>query len=176
MNRFNKWMVAGWILACIGLISVAGAEATEGTDACAMLHKEDVEAAFIPRKFDSGQPGDAVKSAPERASVSSCTFTSRGSTAKEMVTVTLGLRVASSDSTGTPPAAAWAGAIQLNAKPVAVEGLGEGAYMVNLGDTIQLNVFRGKREWLIFGSRAKMLDSKTVLARLTKIAEKTLAR
>jgi hypothetical protein len=141
-----------------------------------MLQKADVEAAFAPRKFDSGTPGYAVKSSPTRAAVSSCTYTSRGVSVKEMVTVTLVVRRAPSDATGTTPEAAKAGAVQLNAKPVAVAGLGDGAYMANLGSSIQLNVFRGNREWLIFGGRAKMLDDAVVLAGITKIAKATLAR
>lgn len=141
-----------------------------------MLQKADVEAAFAPRKFDSGQPGYAVKSSPTRAAVTSCTYTSRGATVKEMVTVTLGVRRAPSDATGTTPEAAKAGAVQLKATPVAVAGLGDGAYTVNLGSSIQLNVFRGKREWLVFGGRARTLDNDAVLAALTKIAKATVAR
>ncbi len=117
-----------------------------------------------------------MKSTPTRAAVSSCTYTSRGTTVKEMVTVTLGVRRAPSDATGTTPEASKAGAVQLKSTPVEVAGLGDGAYMVNLGSSIQLNVFRGKREWLIFGSRAKTLENAAVLAAITKIAKATLAR
>jgi len=141
-----------------------------------MLHKADVEAAFAPRKFDAGKAGYAVKSSSTRAAVTNCTYTSRGATVREMVTVTLGVRRAPSDATGTTPEAARAGAVELKTRPIPVAGLGEGAYMVSLGDGIQLHVFRGKREWLIFGSRARSLDDRAVLAGLTKIAEATIAR
>jgi len=164
------------ITAGIGLWPAADVFAAEDRDACTMLQKADVEAAFSPRKFDSGKPGLTIKGSKSMAAVSSCTYTSRGATVKEMVTVTLNVRRAPNDATGTSPEAAKAGAVQLNAKPVAVTGLGEGAYMANLGSSIQLNVFRGKREWLIFGGRAKMLDNAAVLAGITKIAKATVAR
>jgi hypothetical protein len=176
MIRFNRYFLLGMIMAGIGLCPIASASAAEKGDACAMLHKEDVEAAFAPRKFDSGKPGFAVKSSPTRAAVTSCTYTSQGGTTKETVTITLGVRRAPSDATGTTPEAAKAGAIQLKATPIKLDGLGKGAYMMKLGNSIQLNVFRGKREWLIFGGNARALDNEAVLAGLMKIAQATLAR
>ena len=176
MNRFNRCVLLSMVSVGIGLFPIAGAFAAEKGDACTMLHKADVEVAFAPRKFDSGKPGFAVKSSPTRAAVTSCTFTSQGGTTKETVTITLGVRRAPSDATGTTPEAAKAGAIQLNATPIKVDGLGKGAYMMKLGDSIQLNVFRGKREWLIFGGRARALDNAAVLAGLMQIAQATLAR
>lgn len=176
MNRYSRWVLLGVVAAGIVLCPVAGALAAEDRDACAMLQKADVEVAFAPRKFDSGKPGFAIKSTKTRAAVSSCTYTSRGATVKDMVTVTLGLRRAPSDATGITPEAAKVGAVQLKATPVDVAGLGNGAYWVNLGSSVELNVFRGKREWLIFGSGAKRLDNDAVLAGLTKIAKATLAR
>ena len=176
MNQYNRWILLGVVTASIGLWPVAGAFAAEDRDACTVLQKTDVEAAFAPRKFDSGKPGLAIKGSKSMAAVSNCTYTSRGSTLKEMVTVTLNVRRAPSDATGTTPEAAKAGAVKLRGTPVDVAGLGDGAYMVNFGGSIQLNVFRGKREWLIFGSRAKTMDSDAVLAALTKIAKATLVR
>lgn len=176
MNRIGRWLMLGVITAGVGLGSVAGAWATDDRDACAMLQKADVEAAFAPRKFDSGKPGFAVKASKSRAAVSSCTYTSRGAKVKDMVTVTLNVRRAPSDETGITPDAARAGAAKLSGTPVDVAGLGNGAYMVDLGSGIQLNVFRGKREWLIFGSMAKTLDNNAVLAGLAKIAKATAAR
>ncbi len=46
MNRYNQWVLLVTVPACIGLCPVAGAFAAEDSDACAMLHKADVEAAF----------------------------------------------------------------------------------------------------------------------------------
>lgn len=158
----------------------AAAYAADNRDACAILEKADVEAAFSPLKFDSGKPGIIVKSANTIADVSRCTYISSGTTAKDMVTVSLLARRAPTDETGTTPEAARAGAIKLKAKPVEVAGLGKGAYWVNLGSKslpmIQLNVFRGKREWLIFSSGAKSMDTKSLLDRLTKTAKAASAR
>jgi hypothetical protein len=64
----------------------------------------------------------AVKASKSRAAVSSCTYTSRGATVKDMVTVTLNLRRAPSDKTGTTPEAAKAGTVKLNGSPVDVAG------------------------------------------------------
>jgi len=180
MSRYSRWVLLGVVTAGVGLWPVAGALAAEGRDACAMLQKADVEAAFAPRKFDSGKPGYAVKGSSTRAAVSSCTYTSRGATVKDMVTVTLVVRRAPSDASGTTPGAARAGAVKLKVTPVDVAGLGNGAYWVNLGSSafpvIELNVFRGKREWLVFSSGARTLDKNVVLAGLTKIAKATVAR
>ena len=52
--------------------------------------------------------------------------------------------------------------------------------VINIGSaatpSIQLNVFRGKREWLIFSSFGGKMDSNAALANLTKVAKMTLAR
>lgn len=176
MKRCSRWVLLLLVTAGGGLWPVAGTLAANEKDACALLQQADVEAAFTPRKFDSGKPGHAVKSSKTMASVSSCTYTSRGDKVKDMVTVTLLVRRAPSDETGTTPEAARAGAVKLDGAPVDVAGLGKGAYMVNLGSSIQLNVFRGKREWLIFGGRAKMLDNNAVLANLTRVAKATVDR
>jgi len=176
MNRYNRWVLLGVVTAGIGLWPVTGAWADEDKDACAMLRQADVEAAFAPRKFDSGKPGFAMKAGKTWAAVSSCTYTSKGATVKDRVTVDLNLRRAPNDATGTTPEAAKVGAVQLKATPVDVAGLGDGAYWVNIGGSVQLNVFRGKRVWLIFGGRAKQLDNEAVLEQLTKVAKATLAR
>jgi len=180
MNRYSRWLVLGVVTAGVGLGPVAGARAAADRDACAMLQKADVEAAFYPRKFDSGKPGYAVKSSETRAAVSSCTYTSRGATAKDMVTVTLNLRRAPNSALVISPEVAKAAAIKLKATPVNVTGLGKGAYWVNLGSiafpVFELNVFRGKREWLVFSSGTRTMDKSAVLAALTKIAKATIAR
>jgi len=164
----------------IGLWPIANALAADGRNACAMLQKTDVEAAFSPRKFDSGKPGLELKNSRTRAAVSSCTYTSRGAATKDMVTVSLEVQRAPSDATGTTPEAAKAGAVKLKSVPVDVPGLGNGAYWVNLGSNafpvFELNVFRGKREWLVFSSGARTLNKSAILAGLTKIAKATLAR
>jgi len=180
MNRYSQWILSGVVTAGVGLWPVAGALAAEVRDACAMLHKADVEAAFFPRKFDSGNPGYAVKSSETRAAVSSCTYTSRGATVKDMVTVTLGVRRAPNSALAITPEAVRASAVQRKARPVDVAGLGKGAYWIAIGSiaypVFELNVFRGKRVWLVFSSGARTLDKSVVLAGLTKIAKATTAR
>lgn len=183
MNRYSLLVLLGMVTAGVGLWPFAGGLAAEGKDACAMLQKADVEAAFFPRKFDSGKPGYAVKSSETRAAVSSCTYTSRGATVKDMVTVTLAVWRAPSDELAITPEAVKAvkaGAVQLKAIPVDVAGLGKGAFWMFLGSrafpVFELHVFRGKREWLVFSSGARTLDKSAVLAGLTKIAKATTAQ
>jgi hypothetical protein len=90
--------------------------------------------------------------------------------------VSLLVRRAPTDATGTSPAQARTGAVTLKATPEDASGLGAGAYWINLGTarapSIQLNVFRGKREWLVYGAAAKM-DSSVLVASLTNIAKAT---
>jgi len=176
MNRYRRWVLWGVVAAGVGQWPAAAALAAEEQNACAMLQKDDVEAAFAPRKFGPGKPGVTVKATASRAAVSSCTYTSRGAMGRDRLSVTLGVRRAPSDAKGTTSEAARAGARQLKATPVNVAGLGDGAYWVALGGSIQLNVFRGRREWLTFGSRAAALNDDVVLARITRIARATMAR
>ena len=181
MHQCIRWALVGWVGAGAGLWSAVGALAAEDWNACAMLQKADVDAALAPRKFDQGTPGRAVvKSSPNMAAVSSCTYTSRGATARDTVTVTLVARRAPNDASGVTPQTARDGAVKLKATPVDVDGLGAGAYWVNLGSSafpvIELNVFRGKREWLVFSVGARTLDTQVALAGLKKIANGVAGR
>lgn len=176
MNEYSRWILWGGVTAALGLWPVAGTWAADDRDACAMLHKVDVEAAFAPRAFDAGTPGFALKGSKSMAAVSNCTYNSRGATTKDMLTVTLGVRRAQNDATGVTPETAKAGAVQLKATPMDVAGLGDSAYWIRLGGGVQLNVFKGKREWLTFGARSKALDDPAILAALTKVAKATTAR
>jgi hypothetical protein len=157
------------------------ARAAPGWDACAMVKLADLDAAFAPRKFEPGTPGkQQVAGTATLATVSTCSFISRGATAKEKLSVSLLARLAPSDTTGVTPAAAREGAVQLKATPVAVQGLGEGAYWVNLGSAsfpvVELNLFRGKREWLIFGASGRKLDLPATVASLTRLASGSTVR
>ena len=100
--------------------------------------------------------------------------------AKDRITVSLLARRAPSDASGVRPQAAKAAALQLKATPVDVAGLGDGAYAINLGSAafpvLELNVFRGKRDWLVFACAGMKLDSKVALAGLTKVANASAAR
>ena len=150
-------------------------------DACALLLKADVDAAFAPRTFTlepASQPDFAGTG--KLASVSNCTFASRGASVRDMLTVSLLARRAPSDATGVTITTAKAGAAQLKATPVDVPGLGDAAYWVNLGSAnrpiIQLNVFKGSRVWLVFSASAAGLDVNAAVEHLTRIAEATLGR
>ena len=164
------------------LAANVAAEARGGPlDACAMMLKADVEAAFAPRVFGAGEPGRGnFAGTAKLASVSSCSFTSRGASLREMLTVGILARRAPSDQTAMTAAMAKAGAVQLHATPIDVPGLGDAAYWVNLGSArrpiIQLNVLKGKRLWLIFSASAATLGTDAALASLTKVAKATLAR
>lgn len=150
-------------------------------DACALMLKADVDAAFAPRVFGNGEQGLRNVAGTDRlATVSGCTFTSPGASVKEMMTISIVARRAPNDETGITVASAKAGAVKLNTTPVDVPGLGDAAYWINLGSStrpiIELNVFRGKRLWLIFSATASKLGTDTALAGLTKVAEATLGR
>jgi hypothetical protein len=146
-----------------------------------MVQVADLDAAFAPRKFEPGTSGrQQVAGTGTLATVSSCSFVSKGASAKDRLTVSLLARRAPSDATGVTPAAAREGAVQLKTTPVTVEGLGDGAYWVNLGSAalpvVELNLFRGKREWLIFGASGRKLDLPATVASLTRLAQGSTAR
>lgn len=159
----------------------AAAPATATVGACALLLKADVDAAFAPRVFTlEPQNGPDIAGTDRMASVSHCTYASRGASIREMMTVGLVARQAQNDASGITVATAKAGAVKLNATPVDVAGLGDAAYWINLGSArrpiIELNVFKGARTWLVFGASAPTLDTDTALADLRKVAEAALAR
>jgi len=150
-------------------------------DACALVLKADVDAAFAPREFGNGEKGRGdFAGTAKLATVSRCTFTSRGASVREMMTVSILARRAPTDESGITVASAKDGAAKLNATPVDVPGLGDGAYWVNLGSSTrpitQLNVLKGRRLWLIFSATASQLGTDTALAGLTKMAKATLGR
>lgn len=178
MLKFSQWLQIGFLSA--GMWAAADVKADGDLDACKIMQKADVETAFAPRKFDAGSLEPVTKGSTKLAAVSSCTYSAAGATVRDMVSVSLMARRAPTDATGTTPAQARQGAAQLKATPVDVSGLGDGAYWINMGSatspSIQINVFRGKREWLIFSSFGGKLDSNTALANLTKVAKTTLAR
>jgi hypothetical protein len=164
-----------------GAWPAAVTQAAPGWDACAMIRPADLDTAFAPRRFEPGTPGARqVAGTSTLATVSDCTFVSRGATAKEKLTVSLLARRAPSDATGVTPAVARAGAVQLKATPADVAGLGEGAYWVNLGSAsfpvVELNLFRGKRDWLILSGSGRSLDVKSTVEGLTKAARSLVLR
>lgn len=181
--RPSDWQVVAVVALVLAGATWPGtpARAAPDWDACAMVNAADLGAAFAPRTFEPGAPGrQQVAGTATLATVSSCSFLSKGASARDRLTVSLLARRAPSDATGVSPAAARDGAIQLKATPVAVEGLGDGAYWVNLGSAalpvIELNVFRGQREWLIFGASGRKLDVPATVASLTRLARGSMAR
>jgi hypothetical protein len=177
MSKYCLSFLLGFLGA--GWFFLGDAHAADGLDPCKMMQKTDVEAAFAPRKFDDGSLSQTMKGSAKLAAVSDCIYTSKGASIKETVSVSLMVRRAPTDVTGMSPAQARAGAVQLKGTPVDVSGLGEGAYWVNLGTasapSIQLNVFRSKREWLVYGATGKM-DSNILVTNLTNIAKATASR
>lgn len=165
--------------------TAAGRAASSATSrapsACVLMTKADVDAAFAPRVFTvEPQTTPDVAGTGTLASVSKCTYVSRGASIREMFTVGALVRQAPTDATGVTVAVAKDGAAKLNATPVDVSGLGDAAYWINLGSTtrpiIQLNVFVGPRLWLVFSASAPTLSTDAALADLRKIAEAALGR
>lgn len=161
--------------------AATGSQTARTLDACVLLPKADIDAAFAPRIFalePEGQPD--IAGTGTIAAVSTCTFTSPGASVRDMLTVGLLARRAPSDAGGVTVATAKAGAVQLKATPVDVQGLGDAAYWVNLGSasrpSIQLNVFKGPRLWLVFSASAAGLDVNTALEHLTTLAQAALGR
>lgn len=174
---------AMWVVLLLGgsLPRGAAAQVPPALDACALLPKGDVAAAFAPRVFGDGEKGRGdFAGTATLATVANCTYTSRGASPRETLTVGLTARRAPSDASGLSVAAAKEGAAKLNAKPVDVAKLGDAAYWVNLGSAsrpiIQLNVLQGKRLWLIFSASGAGLKSDAALPGLMNLARQTLAR
>lgn len=154
---------------------------TTTLDACSIVATSDVDAAFAPRVFVIDNSGPTVPKLPAKfAQVSRCTFVSKGAKVRDMVVVTVSLRYAPTDETGTTIKMMKEGAIQLGATPVDVSDLGDGAYWANLGGpkrpNRQLNVGKGKRIWLTIGESSSKLSDLDAIANLTKVAQGALGK
>ena len=125
MSKYRLSLLLGFL--GIGWFFLGNAHAADGMDPCKMMQKTDVEAAFAPRKFDDGSLVQTMKGSAKLAAVSECIYTSKGTSIKETLSVSLLVRRAPTDATGMSPAQARAGAVTLKATPVDVSGLGEGA-------------------------------------------------
>jgi hypothetical protein len=169
------------LLLAIGHARGAAGQSPAPLDACALMLKADADAAFAPRVFieDAKAPGGFAGTA-KLATVASCTYSSRGASLRDLLTVGILVRRAPNDKTGVTVAAAKDGAIKLNKTPVDVPGLGDAAYWVDLGSArrpvVSLNVFKGKRLWLVFSASAAGLNTETALVSLKTVAKATLAR
>lgn len=151
------------------------------SDACAVVTTGEVNAAFAPRVFMIDTSGPVAPKLPAKyAQVSTCTFVSKGTSARDMVVVTVIVRRAPSDETGTTITMMKEGAVKLGATPVDVADLGDSAYWINLGGSKrpnrQLNVAKGKRVWLIVGESQSKLSDADAVSRLTHIAQAALGR
>lgn len=179
-----KYKIAGCIaVAIMGATGFASISAAVDMEACDIVTTSDVNAQFAPRVFVIDKSGPKAPKLPAKyAQVSNCTFVSKGSSVRDMVVVTVTLRRAPSNETGTTVKMMKDGAVQLGATPVDVAGLGDSAYWVSLGGRAlkrpnrQLNVAKGKRIWLIFGTSEPKISDDEAVARLTKIAQAALGK
>lgn len=159
--------------------STARTDAAPG--ACVLLTKADVDAAFAPRVFAlEPEPQPDIAGTDRIASVSHCTYASRGASIREMITAGLLVRQAPTDAMGVTVATAKDGAVKLNGTPVDVPGLGDAAYWINLGSArrpiVQLNVFVGPRLWLVFSASDPTRSAEAAVADLGKVAETAIGR
>jgi len=186
-QRFAKCLTIAVLVAGAQLpLSVQSAPATAGQgtpkslDACSLITKADVNAAFAPRMFEPDNSGPAQRVSSKYAEVSNCTFVSKGATIREMAIVTVSVRLATSDEYGVGIDKMKAGAVALKGTPIDIVGVGDGAYWVNLGSSArpsrQLAVAKGKRLWLTFGESSPALSDAEAVARLTRLAKSGLAK
>ncbi len=145
-------------------------------DTCDVVTTSEVNAAFAPRVFVIDNSGPvAAKQSSKFAQVSTCTFVSKGTTLKDMQTVSVSLRVATSDTNGVTAKVMKDGVVKLGGTPVDVAGLGDSAYWYNLGG-VSLVVLKGKRNLLSIGASAPKRSDADTLANLKKIAGTALAK
>ncbi len=155
---------------------VVTTSALAAPDTCDVVSTGDVNAAFAPRLFVIDNSGPvAAKQTSKFAQVSTCTFVSKGATLKDMQTVSVSLRVASSDTNGVTAKMMKEGVVKLGGAPIDVAGLGDSAYWYNLGG-VSLVVLKGKRNWLTVGASAPLRNNADTLTDLKKIAGAALAR
>lgn len=160
----------------LAIIVATSTAASAASDACGLVTTSDVNAAFAPRVFEIDKSAPvAPKQSAKFAQVSNCTFVSKGASVKDMVTVSVSLRLAPSDETGVTIKAMEEGAIKLGATPVDVPGLGDGAYWVKFGNR-QLVVLKGKRIMLTLGEHAPGRSDAEAIAGLKKIAQAALGK
>ncbi len=156
-------------------LAAASQGAPKSLDACSLITKADVNAAFAPRIFEVDNSGPVQRLSTKYAEVSNCTFVSKGATIRDLATVTVSVRVATSDEYGVGIDKMKAGAVALKGTPVDIAGVGDGAYWVNLGSSArpvrQLAVAKGKRLWLTFGEGSPALSDAEAVERLTRLAK-----
>ena len=113
---------------CSGDTKGAQASVAATLEACALLQKADVDAAFAPRVFRlEPENGPDIVGNARMAAVSHCTYASPGASALQMMTVGLVVRQAQTDASGVTVATARAGAVKLNATPAKLKKVAESA-------------------------------------------------
>ena len=171
-----KYLIAAPITLAFIFATTTAIGASSAPDACGVVTTSDINAAFAPRVFVIDKSGPvAAKQSSKFAQVSNCTFVSKGATVKDMLTVAVTLRVASSDENGVTVKAMKEGVVKLGGVPVDVPGLGDSAYWYKLGG-VSLVVLKGKRIWFTVGTHApKRIDAEAITD-LKKIAGAALAK
>ena len=169
-----KHLIAATIT--LTLILATTTAAWSAPDACGLVTTGDVNAAFAPRVFVIDNSGPvAAKQSSKFAQISNCTFVSKGATVKDMLTVSVSLRIASSDEYGVTPKVMKEGMVKLGGAPVDVAGLGDSAYWYKLGGR-SLVVLKGKRILLTFNEMAPKRSDADAITDLRKIAGAALAK
>ena len=169
-----KYLIAAPIT--LAFIMAATTAASSTPDACGVVTTSDVNAAFAPRVFVIDNSGPvAAKQSSKFARVSNCTFVSKGATVKDMLVVSVSLRVASSDANGVTVKVMKEGVVKLGGAPVDVPGLGDSAYWYTLGGR-SLVVFKGKQILFTVSEHAPKRSDAEAITDLKKIAGAALAK
>ncbi len=169
-----KYLIAAPM--ALAFIFATATAASSTPDACGVTTTSDVNAALAPRVFVIDNSGPvAAKQSSKFAQVSTCTFVSKGATIKDMQTVSVSLRVASSDANGVTVKAMKEGVVKLGSAPIDVPGLGDSAYWYKLGGR-SLVVLKGKRILFTVSENAPKRSDADAITDLKKIAGATLAK
>jgi hypothetical protein len=203
MNRLMNVAVAALLLAaCAGeakdgakdgtrTAAVSGEPAADAgarpdtRDACELVTTTELATVYAPRTFAVDTTGPVSRNRVGKAnenSMTTCTFSSASASVRDLVTVTVMVVTSPSDAAQRTVDQMKTGVMSLglNAKPVDVAGLGDGAYWVNLGSTqrsaFALNVKDGARRWLTIGESSSGQRDEETLSRLTKLAGLALAK
>ncbi len=154
-------------------------------DACDLVSIDDLAAVFAPRTFATDNSGPVPRNrpgGPKQNSVTSCTFVSSGTSVRDMITVSMMVVTAPSDAAqqSVEQMKKGATALGLNANPIDIQALGDGAYWVNLGSAqrsaVAVNVKQGARRWLTVSESSSGRQLDDTVARLTKLAQSALGK
>jgi len=167
----------------LAFIFATSTAAASARDVCDIVTTSDVNAVFAPRVFvikNSG-PFAGKPYTSKYAQLSDCKFVSKGAAVKDRLTVSVSLRLASSDKYGVTVKEMKEGVVKLGGAPVDVPGIGDSAYWVSeiLGSKLgarHLVVFKGKRIMLTISDYAPKRSEAETITDLKKIAGAALAK